>query len=69
MQLRGLERWISIVRLIALPFAIGAAKAAASVPAGQWKTWAWVTTCAFALGAAGLFILAARLRTSPPATR
>ncbi len=57
MQLRGLERWISLVRLLALPFAV-AAVAAASFPPGAWSLWAWATTAAFAVGAAALFALA-----------
>jgi len=56
LQLRGLERWISLVRLIAFPFAI-AAVAAARFPAG-WGVWAWVTSAGFAVGAAGFFVLA-----------
>ena len=45
MQLRFLERWISIVRLIALPFIVGAI-AVADYPPGRWETWAWITTAA-----------------------
>src|SRR5262249_37767020 len=48
MQLRFLERWISIVRLIALPFIVSAI-AIADYPPGRWETWAWVTTAAFAI--------------------
>ncbi|MEI8104983.1 MAG: ATP-binding protein [Actinomycetes bacterium] len=56
MQLRGLERWISLVRLVALPFAL-AAVALAHYPAG-WELWAWVTTGLFAAGAVVLFAFA-----------
>ena len=45
MQLRFVERWISSVRLIALPFVVGAV-ALAAYPPGRWETWAWVTTFA-----------------------
>ena len=57
MQLRGLERWIALVRLLVFPFA-AVAVAAASFPPGVWSMWAWVTTVAFAAGAAGFFLLA-----------
>jgi signal transduction histidine kinase len=56
MQLRGVERWISIVRLIAFPFIV-AAVAFAGYPPG-WEAWAWVTTGLFALGSAFFFVLA-----------
>jgi hypothetical protein len=57
MQLRFLERWISIVRLIALPFIVGAI-AVADYPPGRWETWAWITTAAFAIGSVAFFVLA-----------
>jgi signal transduction histidine kinase len=57
MQLRFLERWISIVRLIALPFVVGAV-ATADYPPGRWDTWAWITTVAFAAGSLVFFVLA-----------
>ena len=44
MQLRGLERWISIVRLIAFPFVLAAVVAVAAYPPGGWAIWAWITT-------------------------
>jgi len=56
MQLRGLERWISLIRLIVLPFVL-LAVIAADYPAG-WEVWAWVTTGAFTAGALGFFVLA-----------
>ncbi len=56
MQLRGLERWISLVRLIAFPFAL-AAVVAADYPPG-WERWAWLTTVAFAVGSVLFFALA-----------
>jgi signal transduction histidine kinase len=57
MQLRGLERWISLVRLFAVPFGL-AAVAAATYPEGVWETWAWITTGVFAAGSIGLFAVA-----------
>jgi signal transduction histidine kinase len=57
MQLRGLERWIALVRLLAFPFAAGAV-AAASFPHGAWAMWAWLTTAGFAVGAIGFYVLA-----------
>jgi signal transduction histidine kinase len=57
MQLRGLERWISLVRLLALPFVL-AAVIAATFPHGIWATGAWITTVVFATGAVGFFVLA-----------
>ncbi len=45
MQLTFVGRWISSVRLIALPFVVGAI-ALAVYPLGRWETWAWVTTFA-----------------------
>ncbi len=45
MQLMYLGRWISTVRLIALPFVVGAI-ALAAYPPGRWETWAWITTFA-----------------------
>jgi signal transduction histidine kinase len=56
-QLRFLERWISLVRLIALPFIV-IAVAIAHYPPGRWHTWAWITTAVFAVGAIVFFVLA-----------
>jgi signal transduction histidine kinase len=56
MQLRGLERWISLVRLIALPFVV-ATVASIDFPRG-WAVWAWVTTAIFAAGSAAFFAVA-----------
>jgi len=55
MRLRGVERWISIVRLIVFPFVL-AIVALADFPAG-WGLWAWVTTTAYALGMIAFFVL------------
>jgi signal transduction histidine kinase len=56
MQLRGLERWISLLRLIAFPFVV-AAVALATYPPG-WEIWAWVTTGVFLIGSCAFFVLA-----------
>jgi signal transduction histidine kinase len=56
-QLRFLERWISWVRLIALPFIV-VAVAIASYPEGSWEQWARITTVVFAVGSALFFVLA-----------
>ncbi len=57
MQLRGLERWISILRLIAFPF-VFTIVAVAAYPPGAWETWAWITTAAFGIGALWFYVLA-----------
>ena len=57
MQLRFLERWISLLRLVAIPFVL-AAVAVASYPPGAWETWAWITTIVFVIGSLGFFVLA-----------
>jgi len=56
-QLRGLERWISALRLVAIPFVV-AIVALAGYPAGAWELAAWVTTGIFAAGSIALFVLA-----------
>jgi signal transduction histidine kinase len=55
--LRGLERWISLVRLIVFPFALIAVAVADNYPPG-WQVWAWVTTGVFAVGSVAFFVLA-----------
>ena len=68
MQLRGLERWISLVRIFAFPFVL-AAVVVASYPHG-WALWAWLTTGAFAVGAVLFFVLArSRLGNDHPFTQ
>ena len=57
MQLRFLERWISVVRLIALPFIV-VAVSVASYPEGSWEHWARITTLVFAGGSVAFFVLA-----------
>jgi signal transduction histidine kinase len=56
-QLRGLERWISALRLVAFPFVL-ATVALAGYPEGTWELWAWVTTGIFAAGSIAFFVLA-----------
>jgi len=56
MRLRGVERWISIVRMVVFPFVL-AIVAVAAYPSG-WELWAWLTTAAFALGTIAFFALA-----------
>ena len=57
MQLRFLERWISLLRMVAIPFVV-AAIAIADYPPGSWETWAWITTAAFVVGSVAFFALA-----------
>ncbi len=56
MRLSVVERWISLLRLAIFPPVL-VAVALAAFPPG-WEPWAWVTTAAFALGAAALFLFA-----------
>ena len=55
MQLRRIERWIAVVRLIAVPFAIFQVAVSTGYPAGYERA-AWVATGIFAIGAAGIFL-------------
>jgi signal transduction histidine kinase len=56
-QLRGVERWISLVRLVAFPFVVVLVALAEHYPAG-WEVWAWVTTVLFAAGSIFFFVIA-----------
>jgi signal transduction histidine kinase len=56
MHLRRIERWIGVVRLIAVPFAIFQVALSSGYPNG-YEAAAWATTGIFAVGAAGLFLL------------
>jgi signal transduction histidine kinase len=56
-QLRGVERWISLVRLIAFPFVVVLVSLAENYPAG-WQVWAWTTTAVFAAGSVFFFLFA-----------
>jgi signal transduction histidine kinase len=55
-QLRGLERWISLVRLVALPVVL-VLVASSTYPPG-WAKWAWIVTAVFAAGSVAFFRLA-----------
>jgi GAF domain-containing protein len=55
LQLRRIERWIAVVRLIAVPFAIFQVAVSTGYPEG-YATAAWVVTGILAIGAAGLFL-------------
>ncbi len=56
MQLRRVERWIAVVRLIAVPFVIFEVAVSTDYPSG-YEAAAWATTGVFAVVAAGLFVL------------
>jgi signal transduction histidine kinase len=55
-QLRRIERWIAVVRLIAVPFAIFQVAVATGSPPG-YQAAAWATTGIFAVAAVVLFLL------------
>jgi signal transduction histidine kinase len=57
-QLRFLERWISLLRLVAIPFVVAAVTIARYPPTGSWEQWAWITTAAFVIGSLCFFALA-----------
>src|SRR2546423_3698759 len=62
-----LERWISLVRLIAVPWAfVEISVFTASYPSGGYEAAAWATTCALAIGAIVFFWLGRRV-VSPKA--
>ncbi len=63
-RVRGADRWIAWVRLGAIPFAIFQVAISGGYPPG-YKTWAWVTTVLFIVGAAALFWLAHREDARP----
>ena len=56
MQLRRIERWIAVVRLIAVPFAIFQVGVSSGYPPG-YEAAAWATTGIFTVAAAVLFLL------------
>ena len=58
MQLRFLERWISLLRLVAIPFVVTAVTVARYPRTGPWERWAWITTVAFVVGSLCFFALA-----------
>jgi signal transduction histidine kinase len=55
MTRRPIEWWISVVRLLAVPFAVLQVSLTASYPSGYELT-AWLLTAALAVGAAALFV-------------
>jgi signal transduction histidine kinase len=57
-QLRFLERWISLLRLAAIPFVVLAVTVARYPRTGPWERWAWITTGAFVVGSLCFFALA-----------
>src|SRR5207248_4713675 len=61
-SLLGLERSITVVRLIAVPFAVFQVAATVGVPQG-WQTSGWITTGVLAVGAV-LFALIVRRQLS-----
>src|SRR5438128_1063623 len=52
-----LERWISWVRLVAVPWAALEVGVFSTYPSGRYEAAAWVTTAVFALGAAAFFLV------------
>ncbi|HEV8251672.1 MAG TPA: ATP-binding protein [Gaiellaceae bacterium] len=56
---RELERWIAIVRLIAVPFALGQVALTNDYPEG-YATYAWTTVGIFSVGAIAIFFLSRR---------
>jgi len=55
-----LERWISLVRLIALPWAILEVALLSDYPSRGYEVAAWVTTAVFAIGAVAFFLVGRR---------
>ena len=57
---RQIERWISWVRLIAVPFAVVEVGFVSSGSPPGYERWAWVVTGALAIGAGVIWLLARR---------
>jgi signal transduction histidine kinase len=55
MTRKPIERWVSVVRLLAVPFAVLQVSLTAGYPSGYELT-AWLLTAALAVGAAALFV-------------
>ena len=55
-----LERWISLVRLIAVPWAILEVAFLSDYPSGGYEAAAWVTTAVLAIGAVAFFLVGRR---------
>ncbi len=51
---REIERWVGVVRLLAVPFAIGQVAASPDYPPG-YAAYAWTTATVFSVGAVALF--------------
>jgi signal transduction histidine kinase len=58
-----IERWIGLVRLLAVPFALGQVLLSTGYPPG-YAGYAWSTAIFFAVGAVGIFLLARRDMTA-----
>ena len=56
---RELERWIAVVRVIAVPFAIGQVALTSDYPE-RYATYAWITVGVFSAGAIVIFFLSRR---------
>jgi signal transduction histidine kinase len=54
---RSLERWIAIIRLWAIPFAIFQVALTNDYPSSPYKTIAWVVTAVLAVGAVVLYVV------------
>src|SRR5437773_8224651 len=54
MRLRDVSRWIAVVRLLAVPFAVFQVASSTDFPAG-YRPWAWGATGVLAAGAVVLF--------------
>jgi hypothetical protein len=58
--LRLVERWIAILRLLAVPFAISQVAMTRGEYPGNREAIAWAVTATFAVGAVVLFVLTRR---------
>jgi signal transduction histidine kinase len=56
---REIERWIGIVRLLAVPFALGQVAASPDYPPG-YAAYAWTAAVVFSIGAIALFMASRR---------
>ena len=54
---RSLERWISIIRLAAVPFAVFQVALTSGYPSATYRNLAWVITGCFAIGAVVLYFV------------
>jgi signal transduction histidine kinase len=64
-RLREVERWLALIRLIAVPFAVFQVAVATDYP-HNYERWAWVTTGLFAAGTL-LILWLSRRELRPPA--